>query len=465
MIRDNSTVMNIRTHPCPLRSVLAIIHICAFSSSLLFAQDPPREKPKLKDFGSSLKRLKWDPKTDAAVETKRRHKNTDPKAGGDDVVRVETSLVVADVLVLDQRGQNVSGLTKNDFIVTEDGKEQEVGVFSLGDNAAVPRTIVLLIDYSGSQLPFINTSIAAAKTLVDKLGPLDRMAIVTDDVELLLDFTTDKKKLKDKLEYLRKRSTAKLSNFAAFQRNQFGRSEQYSALMATLKEAFNAKDERPILIFQTDGDEAPFLRDPIIGPYIPPNLTPAQLTQAQDAAKETERFQRNHSREFSLKDVYAEAEKSRTTIYTVIPGFRLLGLSPDEQFRQVKAESERRISAWSETFGEGRIREMRKREQARWAFSPEVLSHVIETEVKMQSALAKVADLTGGWTSFLEEPAQADEIYSRIFSDINRRYVIGYYPTNKDHDGKRRKVNVEVREHRDYIVMGRKSYLAPEPAQ
>ena len=108
---------------------------------------------------------------------------------------------------------------------------------------------------------------------------------------------------------------------------------------------------------------------------------------------------------------------------------------------------------------------MRKREQARWAFSPEVLSHVIETEVKIQSALAKVADITGGWTSFLEEPAQADEIYSRIFSDINRRYVIGYYPTNKDHDGKRRTINVEVRGHRDYIVMGRKSYFAPEPEQ
>lgn len=51
----------------------------------------------------------------------------------------------------------------------------------------VPRTIVLIIDYSGSQLPFIKNSVAAAKVLVDKLGPKDLMAIVTDDVELLLD--------------------------------------------------------------------------------------------------------------------------------------------------------------------------------------------------------------------------------------------------------------------------------------
>jgi hypothetical protein len=87
---------------------------------------PASRETETRDFGSSLKRLKWDPKTNAAVETKRTHKGTNSEAGGDDVIRVETSLVVCDVLVLDQRGQNVSRLTKKDFIVTEDSKEQEV---------------------------------------------------------------------------------------------------------------------------------------------------------------------------------------------------------------------------------------------------------------------------------------------------------------------------------------------------
>jgi len=61
-----------------------------------------------------------------------------------------------------------------------------------------------------------------------------------------------------------------------------------------------------------------------------------------------------------------------------------------------------------------------------------------------------------------ESPAQANEIYSRIFSDINRRYLVGYYPTNKEHDGKRRKVAISVREHPEYIVMGRKAYYAQD---
>ena len=86
----------------------AALAVCGLALSaalctLAFAQDPPREKPKLKNFGSSIKRLKWDPKLNAAVEGKRREDKAN-NSGDDDVVRVETSLVVSDVLVLDQRG-------------------------------------------------------------------------------------------------------------------------------------------------------------------------------------------------------------------------------------------------------------------------------------------------------------------------------------------------------------------------
>ena len=73
---------------------------------------------------------------------------------------------------------------------------------------------------------------------------------------------------------------------------------------------------------------------------------------------------------------------------------------------------------------------------------------------------ARVADLTGGWTSFLEEPVQAADIYARILADINHRYVISYYPTDQAQDGRLRKVHVEVRGHPDYVVQGRTSYYA-----
>jgi hypothetical protein len=66
------------------------------------------------------------------------------------------------------------------------------------------------------------------------------------------------------------------------------------------------------------------------------------------------------------------------------------------------------------------------------------LQRIADETVRLHSALAQVAMITGGWAAFLENPSQASETYSRILSDIDRRYVIGYQPTNKKHDGKLR---------------------------
>ena len=79
----------------------------------------------------------------------------------------------------------------------------------------------------------------------------------------------------------------------------------------------------------------------------------------------------------------------------------------------------------------------------------------------MQAALSGMAALTGGWTEFLERPEQAEGIYARIFTDINQRYIVGYYPTNKERDGKRRKIEFAVKGYPEYQIYGRRSYFAP----
>jgi VWFA-related protein len=404
-----------RTRYAGLRAALSLCLACAALAQVARAQSAPEERPRIKDkdFGSSLKRLRWDEDKKAAVETAREG-GEGKKSDEEEVLRVETLLVVCDVLVLDRQGRAVQGLTRDDFVVTEDGKPQQLTTFALGDNASVPRSIVLIIDYSRSLIPYIKTSVEAAKALVDQLNPRDRMAIVTDDVELLADFTRDKEELKKTLDSLEK-STAPAGSLSApaAPRHQFGRSLQYSALLATLREMFDGEDLRPIVIFQTDGDEVHFLRDPIISP-------PKHL--------------RDTVREFSLGDIHKAAEKSRATIYTIIPGSRRMWVTPEEQSRLDKASREKSTPVQISPGDQG---------------------------LKIQMALGDVANLTGGWADFLEEPSQAAAVYARVLSDINRRYVVGYYPANKERDGKRRFVKIEVRGHPDYTVRGRKSYYAP----
>lgn len=75
-------------------------------------------------------------------------KNPNTGLTDEDVIRIDTSLVSTELLVLDKNGANVSGLTAADFTILEDGQPQTVGHFQLGSNANVPRTIVLIkIDF------------------------------------------------------------------------------------------------------------------------------------------------------------------------------------------------------------------------------------------------------------------------------------------------------------------------------
>jgi VWFA-related protein len=324
-------------------------------------------------------------------------------------------------------------------------------MFSLGANSNVARTIVLIIDYSASQMPVLETSIAAAKTMIDKLGPLDRMAIVNDDVEMIQDFTTDKQKLTDKLESLRKRASS-----GNYRLGKFGKSKQYSALFATLNEAFVSEDQRPIIIFQTDGDELGALRNSPMDALEPPDSLLPDARQRELARK----LLKKRATAFSLEDIYRAAERSRVTIYTVVPGFRIIGLSREEQINQLKVDWEQRIRA-IELAHKSRAPDSVLERLLR----PEALENNRQGSILIQTALASVAIASGGWLMFLERPEQADETYSLILSDINRRYLVGYYPTNKEHDGKRRNIAVTIRDHSDYKVIGRKWYYAPSADQ
>jgi VWFA-related protein len=427
-----------------------------------FSQSPPREKPKLKDFGSSLKKLKWDPEKNQAVTTAQSSRNANDD---DEVIRIETSLVVCDVLVIDKQGRPQRNLQPTDFAISEDDVPQEVGLFTLGDKSNIPRSIVLIIDYSGSQFPYISDSIEAAKILVDKLGPLDQMAIVTDDVELLVGFTSDKRDLKKALDSLIEKNRGSKGVLGIGKRPpQFGRSSQLSALLATLNEAFDDEDQSPVIVFQTDGDEIEFLRNSIIVHEVPPGLPPELLREVLEQTEQRKKLQRELVTEFSLDDVYRAVEKSRATIYSIIPRTRLIGLTEDEQIRRLTVEDERVVETWAAAASSSKMKNILKarHEERQKKLTKEIWQARLDQELKVQQALVELAKLSGGGAEFLETRSQTTEIYNRIAQDLSQRYIIGYYPTNKEHDGKRRRISITVKGHPDYLITSRTSYYAPD---
>lgn len=408
----------------------ALAVACVFAACHAFAQN---KKPGREEFGHSLKQLRWDEKNRAGVERRKPrpkgkgHENEDHETR--DAIRLETLYVVLPVTVRDRATSRfVEGLGKDDFIITEDGRAQQVAAVTTGEDVSLPRSIILVMDSSGSQTAYLEASIQAARTLVSELAPSDEMAVVTDTIELLTDFTSDKSRLIAQLESLKTR--ARLLD----RKNPRGRSLQFSALFAALRELVPNDDRRSVIIFQTDGDEAVTFRD-----------QPDALDYVWNMPR----------REYGLRDIFAAAERSRTTIYTIVPGERLAGLQSSELYAAGRRLLER--SARSRFATEAEYRSYAESHP----LSEAQVRLLTDRFARSQQAAARVAELTGGWTAFLENPEQAAGIYKRILSDINHRYSIGYYPTNEARDGRARRVSIKVRGRDNYEVHGRTGYIAP----
>src|SRR5918911_1935114 len=67
--------------------------------------------------------------------------------GEDEVLRVNTDLVVINVTVTNASGKYATGLRRADFKLLEDGKEQTISSFGAEET---PFAAVVLLDFSGS---------------------------------------------------------------------------------------------------------------------------------------------------------------------------------------------------------------------------------------------------------------------------------------------------------------------------
>ncbi|MGE9120740.1 hypothetical protein, partial [Escherichia coli] len=65
----------------------------------------------------------------------------------DEVISVDSSIIVVNVAVLDAAGKASTGLTQKQFRILEDGVEQKIESFS---SEETPFAAVILLDTSGS---------------------------------------------------------------------------------------------------------------------------------------------------------------------------------------------------------------------------------------------------------------------------------------------------------------------------
>lgn len=203
----------------------------------------------------------------------------------DDIIRTETSLVQLNIGVVDKQGRAVTSLTKNDFVIYEDGVKQSIQLF---EPAEAPFSLVLMLDMSGSTINFRQQLKLASQRFLDALAPEDRVSIIKFDSEVksLTGFTADRQK----------------AAYAIQIADGKGETHFYKALKFALKELEKEGKRRKAIVVLTDGLDTA-LR----------NTDRASLTRAQTNEEALATIKPNESAD--LNSVLASADRQGVTIY------------------------------------------------------------------------------------------------------------------------------------------------------
>jgi Ca-activated chloride channel family protein len=123
------------------------------------------------------------------------------KESDDEPIKVNTLLLNIPVIASDREGRNVSGLTKKDFIITQNGEKQTVEFFS---DEYAPMNVAIIVDTSGSVTSILGNIKKAARTFLKVLRPEDTAMVVSFDgrVKILSELTSNQKDLEKAIDRL-----------------------------------------------------------------------------------------------------------------------------------------------------------------------------------------------------------------------------------------------------------------------
>jgi len=362
--------------------------------------------------------------------------------------KVNTNLVLVNVVVRDKQGNLVRGMTKDDFQLFEDGKPQTIADFGLEDTDAIAlesqnipgvtgvagappapppdpqsteemrnrRIIILFFDFTAMDPEQIDRTVTAAKQFVEKqMAPADLVALVSlaSSMRLDLDLTAN-----------RERINRVLDAYVSGQGQGFDSGDTGSAEGTAETGGSFTPDDTDYNVFNTDRklEALESLMQTLGG-----------IQQKKSIVYFSNGISRSGiENQAALRGATAMATKTNCSIYPV----DIRGLAALPPGGEAQSASLHGVSAYS---GAATINQF-------------------ESNASSQETLSTLAADTGG-KAFLDSN-DFGLVFQRVQKDTSAYYVLGFYSTNTTQDGKYRHLQVRVKRP-DVKIEFRQGYYAP----
>ena len=379
-----------------------------------------------------------------------------------ETVKIDTNLVMVPVAVTAADGRNVPDLRQNEFNVAEDGVKQQIALFA---TTRLPANVVLLLDTSASTKDKLAFMQAAAVAFVEKLEAADRVKVISFDSQVreLSDFSSNRATLK-----------------AAIGKTTSGEGTKlYDAFELALSSLRKLEGRKAIVLF-SDGvdwhsDQASdystlrWLEEEGVVVY------PIRY----NTRAETERIARQTSEEIDPElatiDVIRKS-KGGTTEPTFPNDDPREGPPPGQPSNtgplglptaaEIMRRSRRSVPRPGEPSTERRTtpgapRKPKSETESRGRHGGDPISEMLDRlYLVADKYLNDLADKSGGTVLRVDDLSTLPDAFAKVAAELQLQYIIGYYPTNKAHDGEYRNINVSS-SRQQLIIRARPGYRAP----
>jgi len=377
---------------------------------------------------------------------------TPPAEEEPEVFKVTTNLVTVPIIAATVEGTYVPDLKQEELSISEDGVKQDVAFFT---TVSAPFHVVLLLDTSASTQEKLGLIRKAAIAFVEQLQAGDRVKVISfdDQVRDLNDFTNNRAELR-----------------SAINKTESGRGTKvYDAMELALSSIKPIQGRKAIVLF-SDGMDWHSDRASYDG-------TLHWLDEAEvvvypiryETRAETERLAREQAQEQSgglpTLDVIRKIPAGTTaptfpsddpnTVPTTGSSGRTgpLGLPSATEILRRRREAERERDRGNDPSRPDRLPEPdRNRREvpddnrptrgSRPNIDDSIGAMLDMAYLTADGYLNELANRSGGRLVRADTLSSLPDAFGQIAAELRTQYAIGYYPTNKERDGKYRKIKV-----------------------